>query len=120
MSAAPEALIICPLCRDGVATSAFDDHLRRAHDLVTYRDVRAALLPKYDPNTAGDLVDALVAGVARPQALRLLRALEKRSGRHPVVVARHGELQQTATLACPRCGVELRRAAMEQHLWSEH
>src|SRR5437773_9517034 len=40
MSAAPEALIICPLCRDGVATSAFDDHLRRAHDLVTYRAVR--------------------------------------------------------------------------------
>ena len=32
--------MICPLCRDGIAAPAFDEHLRKAHGLVSYRNVR--------------------------------------------------------------------------------
>lgn len=248
MPATPEAMMTCPLCRDNVAASAFDEHLRRQHDLVTYRSVRrssretleavlgdlltarpapeawqalwqlardaqgataekavaewlgealaqmsqrndavtavtaalaplathprliaaltaqprpaaralaltshlhltpdgdlarslrpllrdrqlstsgqidvlATLLPKLEAKAAGDLIDALVAGVSRAQALRVLRALEKRSKEHPLAVARREELQQTAKLVCPRCQADLPREAMEQHLWAEH
>ena len=41
MPAPPEALLVCPLCRQDVAVSAYEDHLRREHDLIEV--VRQAL-----------------------------------------------------------------------------
>lgn len=230
MSAPPQQSI-CPLCRDAVPPSAFDDHLRLAHDLVSYRNVRrssretreavlgdllssrplpeawqmlwrlareahgpaaeaavadwladgldgdsaspalaalvtaprllaalaahpkpvarslaltahlsspgdaalpllgdaalperqrldaaASLLGRMDPAT---VADALIAGLPRPQAIRLLRALEAIHA-HPAVVAVRERLAHTAKLSCPRCGIQAKRPAMERHLWDEH
>ena len=56
---------------------------------------------------------------SRP-ALRLLRHLLRRLGPHPLVAAALERRQPRTLLACPRCGVQGDRAAMERHLWQEH
>ena len=248
-SAPPEALIVCSICRQALAVSAFEEHLRQAHQLFTFRGVRRslpdtleailddlitpqpsadawhalvwlargehleraddflagliatslarqpearrgalikALAPVIAPGQAGllgglarhpelaarqlalaalaslpfdsslgpplrvllldrqlpakeqahalaalwpglgdealvaDLVGKLTAGLGRGAAINQLRRLEKLTGPHPAITSRLEELQQQAKLICPRCGIEMRRPRMEQHLWQEH
>jgi hypothetical protein len=247
-SAAPEALVICSICRQAMVVSAFEEHLRQAHQLVTFRGVRrsfadtleamledlvsphageawqalvqlarrehpdradsflagllattlarlpearretvidnlapiiapgqaevvgslarhpepaahllalaalgslrfdpslantlrvllldrrlpprkqvrllAAMWPRLDDEVlAADLVGKLTIALGKAAAIKQLRRLEKLTGPHPAITARREELQQQAKLACPRCGVELRKPRMEQHLWREH
>src|SRR5262245_7867419 len=57
MAAPAETTTTCPLCREDVAASAFDDHLRREHDLVTYRSVRRSTRETLEA-VLGDLLTA--------------------------------------------------------------
>jgi hypothetical protein len=73
-----------------------------------------------DDTLAEDLVGKLTAGLGKAASLRQLRRLAKRTGRHPAITTRLETLQAKARLVCSRCGVELHRPRMEQHLWHEH
>jgi hypothetical protein len=65
-------------------------------------------------------VGKLTGGLGRVAAINQLRHLEKLAGEHSAITSRLEELQAKAKLQCPRCRVELRRPAMEAHLWQEH
>jgi hypothetical protein len=80
----------------------------------------AGLWPGLDDTLQADLVAKLIAGLGKASSLRQLRQLEDRVGSHPVITNWIEDLQQKVRLVCPRCGVEMRRPGMDQHLWTEH
>lgn len=72
-----------------------------------------------DPRTV-ELLDALLDQRSKTDSLALLRSLEEKTGAHPLVTQRLSGLEEQVRTLCPRCGTELSRAAMSQHLWQQH
>jgi hypothetical protein len=67
-----------------------------------------------------ELLNALVGGLKRPRAIERLRRLEQMIGPAPVIETFCVQLEENLRMSCPRCGVELRRPEMVQHLWEQH
>jgi hypothetical protein len=86
------------------------------------RDALAAVLQTLGPDNplAGELVNAWVSAVPRSRGLERLQRLQERTGPLPLLQTIASQLQEQVRMSCPRCGVELRRPEMIQHLWDEH
>jgi hypothetical protein len=85
--------------------------------------VLAALLLRSvgpDDPLATDFLQALIVGRGRARSIDQLRELERRSGPHPAIEAACTRLEENLRMACPRCGMGLRRPDMIRHLWEEH
>ncbi len=67
-----------------------------------------------------NLLEALVAGVGKAQAVQRLYEVEDQAGRRPLLRAVRERIENQVRMRCPRCDLELRRAEMIGHLWSEH
>jgi hypothetical protein len=81
----------------------------------------AAVLPGIkDPPLIQDLLDKLIEGVGKAQAVNRLHLLEDQTDSNPVLEAYADRRQEQVRMSCPRCPVQLRRAAMMRHLWEEH
>lgn len=63
---------------------------------------------------------AYVAESGKLRAIDKLHALEQRVGQVPEIDALCSELEDQVRMNCPRCGIELQRAAMVEHLWERH
>jgi hypothetical protein len=72
-----------------------------------------------DPRTY-DFLQTLVGGLGKLRSIEQLRELERRAGRHPAIDATCTRLEERLRLACPRCGIEMRRPDMIHHLWEDH
>jgi hypothetical protein len=73
----------------------------------------------HDPR-ATDFLQTMIGGLGKSRSIERLRELEQRTGRHPAIEAIVVRLEERLRMACPRCGVEMRRPEMIQHLWDEH
>lgn len=90
------------------------------------RDVRhnatAALLRAV--GASGPLVRqvlvACVADTGKLRAIDKLRQLEQLVGQSAEIDRLTAELEDQVRMDCPRCGVQLRRAQMVDHLWDRH
>ncbi len=72
-----------------------------------------------DPRESG-LLEAFVAGVGRAAAIQRLYAVQEQTGPRLQLKAVRERLENKARMRCPRCDLELRRAEMIDHLWSQH
>jgi hypothetical protein len=73
-----------------------------------------------DDARANDFLETLIGGLGRSRSIDQLRELERRTGKHPAIDALCTRLEERLRMACPRCGVEMRRPDMIRHLWEEH
>jgi hypothetical protein len=73
-----------------------------------------------DDAASRDLLDAYVARTSTKRALARLDRLEDRVGRVPALETLRDELESRLRMHCPRCGIEMRRRPMEEHLWHAH
>jgi hypothetical protein len=73
-----------------------------------------------DDPAAGEVLQALIAGLARPRALDHLGLLEERVGKLPVLQNLRERLEAELPMRCPRCPTRLPRPDMIKHLWLEH
>lgn len=82
----------------------------------------AALLRVTGPSGRESLavVRALTAGTGKAKALKRLAQLQRRTGPLGVIEKLSNRLLERLRLRCPRCGIQLRRPDMIQHLWQEH
>ena len=81
----------------------------------------AAVLPGIkDPMLVSELLDKLIDGVGKAQAVNRLHLLEDQTDSNPVLAAFSDRMQEQVRMSCPRCSVQMRRAPMIQHLWEEH
>jgi hypothetical protein len=69
-AAPPEALLVCPECRDSVPPSDFESHLRQAHQIYQFRGVRRSF-----NDTFAALLDALLHEHPDAEAWRTLSAI---------------------------------------------
>lgn len=84
LAVAPEALLVCPECRNAVPASAFESHLRRIHQIYQFRGVRRSF-----NDTFAVLLDALVLDRPDAEAWRTLSdiAAENQGPRSDVFLA---------------------------------
>ncbi len=103
--------------------------LRPLHSLLLIRRLPdemqiaalAAILPGIsDERLAQELITEAIAGHGKAHSLKLLRQLEKRIGASAPLSAVGERLKERVRMSCPRCGVQMRRPAMMQHLWDKH
>jgi uncharacterized C2H2 Zn-finger protein len=73
-----------------------------------------------DGPAAGEVLDALVARRGKARAVELLNQLEEQTGPSAIIAERRTQLENQIRMRCPRCGLQLRRIQMAEHLWSEH
>ncbi|HLJ98157.1 MAG TPA: hypothetical protein VKU02_33665 [Gemmataceae bacterium] len=67
-----------------------------------------------------EVVNALATRGGKARAVDRLNQLEERIGPAPLIAERRGQIENQIRMRCPRCGVQLRRAQMAEHLWTEH
>jgi uncharacterized C2H2 Zn-finger protein len=82
----------------------------------------AAVLRTYgeDGQLAEELLRTLVSGRGKARSIERLRRFEQYAGRHPAIDALCEKLEERLRMSCPRCGIQLRRRKMIEHLWNEH
>src|SRR5207245_104339 len=66
------------------------------------------------------VVNALVSRLGKSRALERLALLQQRVGPCQVIMERSTDIENRIRMSCPRCRVELPRAEMARHLWTEH
>ncbi|MBM4067655.1 MAG: hypothetical protein FJ271_01735 [Planctomycetes bacterium] len=66
------------------------------------------------------VLQAAVAGAGKLRAIEKLRQLEQLVGQAAEIDRLSAELEDQVRMDCPRCGVQLRRAQMVDHLWDCH
>jgi hypothetical protein len=93
---------------------------RRLPEESVVRAMAAILYGISDPMLVHDLLEKLTSGMGKARAVNRLRMVEKQAGSHPALTALCEKLQEQVRMSCPRCGVQMRRPAMLQHLWDEH
>lgn len=93
---------------------------RTADKTQQARVVTATLKQPTAGPLAARMVRWFIAKLNRKNALRRLRALEARTGPHPLINAALGRLTHPRRLTCPRCRVILQRDEMQAHLWMQH
>jgi hypothetical protein len=69
---------------------------------------------------ARQVIDALLTDLSNAEASDRLRKLEQRLGTHPAISAIRTQFEERVRLRCSRCGAELRRKDMIEHLWTRH
>lgn len=69
---------------------------------------------------AVQVVNALVARGGKSRSVDRLNQLEEQAGPCPLIAERRAQIESRIRMRCPRCGVQLRRRQMSEHLWSEH
>jgi hypothetical protein len=69
---------------------------------------------------AREVTEALIADLPTGQAAGTLRQLEKRLGPHAVLGQIRAQVEERVRLRCSRCGAELGRKEMIDHLWTNH
>jgi hypothetical protein len=69
---------------------------------------------------AREVVNALVAGGGKARAVDRLNELEAQAGPCPLIAERRAQIENRIRMRCPRCGVQLRRLQMAEHLWAQH
>jgi hypothetical protein len=69
---------------------------------------------------AVEVINALVARCGKARAVDRLNQLEERAGPSSLISERRTQLENRIRMRCPRCGVQLRRPQMAEHVWSEH
>jgi hypothetical protein len=73
-----------------------------------------------DSPLIADLLPRLTSGLGKGVALRRLQQLEGLTGPFPMLNALCAELEEQVRMTCPRCGVQMRREGMIEHLWEAH
>jgi hypothetical protein len=73
-----------------------------------------------DRDLARDFLRTLVTGLGKARSIERLRELEQTLGPTPAIDDLCAQFEDQLRMACPRCGVELVRPEMLQHLWLEH
>jgi uncharacterized C2H2 Zn-finger protein len=73
-----------------------------------------------DSPLAEEWLRTLVRGRGKAKAIERLRRFEQYAGKNPVLDALCEKLEQRLRMSCPRCGIQLRRRKMVEHLWNEH
>jgi hypothetical protein len=73
-----------------------------------------------DSPLAGEFMDLLTSGLGTARSIERLRQLEQLLGPTPAVARLCEALEERVRMSCPRCGIELRRPEMTQHLWQQH
>jgi hypothetical protein len=73
-----------------------------------------------DHPLAVELVEKLVSGQGKSRSIKRLQEFEVQIGAHPAVDKVANQLEERLRMSCPRCGVQLRRPAMMQHLLDQH
>src|SRR5205807_8382325 len=73
-----------------------------------------------DEDAARDLLESFVRRASTKRSLEWLDHLEERTGPVPALEGLRAERESRLRMRCPRCGVEMRRKEMEEHLWDEH
>jgi hypothetical protein len=66
------------------------------------------------------LLHTFVAHSGKAVGIERLQRLEQLAGKMAAIDQVSGELESQLRMSCPRCGVELRRAEMAEHLWQQH
>jgi hypothetical protein len=66
------------------------------------------------------ILESLLSGFSTRQAVETLHSLAQREGVNPAVRELLAERERNVRMRCTRCGAELRRAEMIQHLWTMH
>lgn len=66
------------------------------------------------------LVQAIIANRKPQRSLGILQKLEQITGPRPEIDSVKPSLQEQVSSPCPRCGIELSREQMIDHLWKEH
>jgi hypothetical protein len=69
---------------------------------------------------AKEFLQKFVGGVGKAKSIERLRQLEERAGKSAAIESLCGDLEEKLRMTCPRCGQQLRKPEMEQHLWDEH
>jgi hypothetical protein len=69
---------------------------------------------------ASKLLRFLVASSGKAKNIERLHELEQLTGKMPAIDQLCTELEAQLRMSCPRCGVELRRVEMTEHLWNLH
>jgi hypothetical protein len=69
---------------------------------------------------AVEIVNALVARGGKARAVDRLNQLEEQAGPSRIITERRAQIENQIRMRCPRCGVQLRRPQMAEHLWSDH
>ncbi|MFN4259835.1 MAG: hypothetical protein ACK4RK_11090 [Gemmataceae bacterium] len=95
-----------------------DTRLRPAARLATVAVLLAA--HSGQPAAQRKLIDDLIRGLDKNEAIELLLELERRVGTLPVLIERRERLERKVRMRCPRCAVQLRRPDMIRHLWEAH
>jgi uncharacterized C2H2 Zn-finger protein len=73
-----------------------------------------------DSPLAEELLQTLVSGLGKARSIERLRRFERHAGNNPVIDAMCAKLEDRLRMNCPRCGLQLRRRKMIEHLWNEH
>jgi hypothetical protein len=64
--------------------------------------------------------EALAGKTGKVEGVQKLYKLQEQVGNRPLLRAVRERLEGQVRMRCPRCNLELRRAEMIDHLWSEH
>jgi hypothetical protein len=73
-----------------------------------------------DGPLAEELLQTLISGLGKAKSIKRLRRFERRVGKSTTVDNLCTKLEDQLRMSCPRCGIELRRPEMIEHLWDEH
>ncbi|MGH7222966.1 MAG: hypothetical protein ACRELF_07045, partial [Gemmataceae bacterium] len=73
-----------------------------------------------DSPLAEELLQTLVSGLGKSKSIERLRRFELQAGNSPILDALCAKLEDQLRMNCPRCGLQLRRRKMIEHLWNEH
>jgi uncharacterized C2H2 Zn-finger protein len=73
-----------------------------------------------DGPLAKELLRTLVSKRGKAKSIERLRRFERDAGPHPAIEALCQKLEERLRMSCPRCGTQLRRRTMIDHLWKEH
>lgn len=67
-----------------------------------------------------ETINALVARGGKARAVDSLNRLEEHFGPSALLAERRAQIENKIRMRCPRCGIQLRRPQMAEHLWSDH
>jgi len=73
-----------------------------------------------DGPLAEELLRTLFSRRGKAKSIERLRRFEKYAGPHPAIEVLCEKLENRLRMSCPRCGIQLRRRKMIEHLWNEH
>ena len=73
-----------------------------------------------ESSMAEELLQTLVSGLGKAKSIERLRRFESRFGSSAILQAMCARLEDRLRMNCPRCGTQLRRPEMIEHLWDEH